>query len=271
MALLLDLAGSRFSQTILGTTSYTRRFCSNNLLGATPLDYLAAALNSLPASGDQLSTTAPLDVLFLISADIERIECDKDNVGRGVAYGSLEYSEVDQGQAQQPDPNDNGLPVITSGASVEQVTTFTDRAGSPILVAPPAAQAGQLSQLIPVAYDAPTAVRTFQRLELSDPGLRADVYVGRVNSLTWNVPGKSPVTAGYAKCNRLQGTSNNGGASYVVDYEFAIMDPLKPGGWQPEAAWIDRDTGYADPTSTIGDGIINALVYPEANFNDLNL
>ena len=271
MTLKLDLVGSRFTQSVVSDSSYTRRFSSDNLSGSNALDYIAAGLASLPTSGSQLSATPPLNLLFLIGANIDRVECDNDNPGQGVIYGTLEYATVNQTQATNPEPNDNGVPIITSGASVESVTTWTDRNGLPIIVQPPAAQAGQPAQPVAVTYDAPTSIRTFQRLESSDPGARSDVYVGRVNSATWIVSGKTNVLAGYAKCNRLVGTSSNGGASYTVDYEFAIMDPGKPGGWQPEVAWIDKDTGNPDPSSTVGDGIQIADEYPEANFNSLNL
>lgn len=272
MTLKLDLAGSRFSQSIIANSSYTRRFMSDNLPGSNAIDYLIAGLATLPADGDPLGP-APLDILLKVSADIDRIECDKDNPLQGVIYGSLEYTTVDPIQASNPDPDDNGVPIITSGSSVEQVTTWTDRGGLPIVVQPPAAQAGQDAQPVAVTYDAPTSLRTFNRLELSDPDERADEHVGRVNSVAWTVTGKTTIQPGYAKCNRIQGTSDNGGASFNVEYEFAIMDAAKPGGWQPEVAWIDRDTGSPDPSSTVvpENGIEIKNVYPESDFNDLNL
>lgn len=270
MTVFYDIQGSRFTRGVTGGSSYSRRFYSDNLTGANPLQLISAGLATLPASGAVLDG-ALFPTLFLVQAIIERVECDKDNVGQGVIYGSLEYEEVDQTQAQNPEPDDDGTPVTTSGSSLEQIQSFTDIFGNAITINPPASQAGAEAQSPSVTYDAPSSIRTFRRLESSNPQVRADTFVGTVNATNWTVSGQTTIAPGFAKCNRIQGTTRNGGASYDVIYEFAIIPPTRPGGWQPQIAWIDPETGQADPSSTVGDGISNVQVYPLAEFNDLNL
>lgn len=156
-------------------------------------------------------------------------------------------------------PDDDGDAITTVGAVVEIVETEFDKNGDEITV-----QRNSTSPEIiqPVQYRRPAPILESSRYEVSSPRTRAETFVGKLNSLSWN---------GYAAetvlCTGIVGTTRDRGVSYDVRYSFEY----KPNGWTTTVVFIDEDTGR--PIANLVDNESKKTIdlYDAVSFSSLNI
>lgn len=92
-----------------------------------------------------------------------------------------------------------------------------------------------------VSIQKPVTVVTFTRHEDADPqGSTNSAHLGKVNETDF----MGGANAGEWLFTALNGTTNNGGLSYVVTYEFQSQGSiLNGGGWETTVVYTDADTG----------------------------
>lgn len=108
----------------------------------------------------------------------------------------------------------------------------------------------------------PMMVKKFSRKEIGDPSLKAQDFLGSVNS--------TPVFNATARkwlCTRLDGISDDGGETYNVNYEFQ----LNLSTWDVTIVFIDPDTNQPPIGLIEGEGIKVFKVYREMDFNILRV
>lgn len=221
------------------------------------------------------------------------------------AVVTVKWTTLDFGDDPGPDPEDpTPQPAIDVGSTVQSGTTKFDALGGPLTVSqeydvylddvrdPGNTAVQRFTEWKEVEMQRPMhAVRFTQRRTVS-PGIDVDGqagnatdYVGHVNSDS--VFGDQP---GMWLCTRLDGTSDDGGETYQVNYEFqrapvvhpqsAAGEPLFPetGGAEQMLGWgavISLDGPYQDdsviqPNPTLEGGGVRAVeIYPKVAFRQL--
>jgi hypothetical protein len=150
---------------------------------------------------------------------------------------------------------------VTVGGSVQSTDANLDINGALMVVGPPPGVTAD-SQVGTASIMIPQLALRFSRLEPSSPASNAKTYLGTTNSGTFQGD-----AAGIWLCTRLEGVSDDGGATYRVDYEFQRC----PGGWDATILWVDPETGTPPSGCVDGDGIETYQVYAQTNFGSLNL
>lgn len=169
-----------------------------------------------------------------------------------------------------PDPVPSGG-TVQLGARVSATTRTNDIFGNQIVTqhtfskqdgsgntiqAEPVTQPGEVEVLVP------TIVLSVTRTETSSPLGLARTHVGTVNDGPF-----AGEPAGTWLCTAIEGVSDDGGATYQINFEFE----LRPGGWEAAVVFVDPETNR--PVEGITDGVELQFytVYNASNFGALNL
>jgi len=214
-----------------------------------------------------------------------------------VEWGQLSES----GGGDVDDPNDPEQPAtIEISSTVQSGTTMYDGEGKALWLSQNFDWDDDGNQIInkrfsewkEVEIQRPMHVVKFAKLRNQSPGDIAVRYVGHVNSTV--IFGDQP---GMWLCTRLDGSSDDGGLTYMTHYEFqrapelipldpqgfAVLDPLAGGGEQL-LGWdvvISLESQFQDdnvltPANYKQDAVNNevgikvARIYPRADFRQLN-
>lgn len=269
------------SDIIEGKASFTfdgwvieRVFIVTGLTGE-PYDKIIDALNTtgIPALGDAHPSSS-LEYCYLREA-IPTIEGKANDIVRiRLIYANATWPT----ERQQ-------VNTLEVGGALSQIQTNKDRFGNTITVGYtyPADYAyddalrgtfvetsGLVTKLVPERH----IVK--RRIEYSDPSLKADLYLGAVNSGPWSLD--IGAATGTWLCTQLEGVSNDGGLTWVVTYAFQYRKDT----WETTVTFIDPNTGRppadlytaaqaaADPDRS-DVGIKDYEHYDIRNFNQLGL
>lgn len=200
---------------------------------------------------------------------------DTNNVSIEINYRELTAAELL--------PDDLQPPILELLTSVQQVTTSRDKDGKEIKVSITFDdERDTVEGGAEVNISVPQTVVRFTRREIFNPLSKAIANVGKINS-----GGFLGSKAKTWLCTNLSGTTNNGGQSYLVTYEFQLSlrkdSEGKLIGWDTTVAFIDEKTGKPvvqdkgaknpihEEEITEGDGLATVEVYETINFNSLNL
>jgi hypothetical protein len=203
---------------------------------------------------------------------------DRGDAGPG-SGGGLDGTEP--GIDEEADPG-----TISVGSSSQTIKVFKDRKGKLLTVghivevekkvADP--KTGIVSkvkvkepdiQLREAEITIPQTVLRVSRIESGSPDIKSRKYVGTVNSKALGISksGRGKDGPRTWLCTRIDGTSNDGGKTYNVTYEFQY-DHLE---WGFVATWIDKKTGQPAFTDLTGEESIFYETYDEEDFNDLGI
>jgi hypothetical protein len=125
----------------------------------------------------------------------------------------------------------------------------------------------------------PNVILSVSRVESGSPDQKAREFVGTINSKPLGgkikasglgVKGADP--PGTWLCTRITGTSNDGGSTYNVQYEFQYQ----PNGWHFLASYINKKTGQPlfvglTDAGLTGEENISYAVYESKDFHKLGI
>ncbi|MHC4145162.1 MAG: hypothetical protein ACYSUD_10330 [Planctomycetota bacterium] len=140
--------------------------------------------------------------------------------------------------------------------------TSFDEFGDPI---PRAESSKRVEQVQRARISIPQLVLRVQRMEKGSPDQKARDFVGTVNSKAIGIDGPRTWL-----CTRVDGTSNDGGDTYKVTYEFQYNKEL----WIFIGIWIDPTTDKPVPSKDFdgeGEEFKVFRVYDEADFSKLGI
>jgi hypothetical protein len=239
-----------------------RRFLVENLddVAAKRL-YQAALLPDVPQFGTPHES---IPNLVVNSVDVVPAPSSPSKALITVTYGSPEQDNQE--------PSETAQPTVEVGATVSEIETSRDKDGNEMLldhtIPAHVDENGTLiaDQVLPtqpakVSVQEAHPYVTCERRE-PDPFYTAKVlaYVNHVNSVAWfgSQPRQWLCTAIRARLD---------GDSFVVSYEFQFRERT----WDVQAVYTNPTTGapVEDPIEEVG--IKRFQVYPEADFNGLNL
>ena len=126
----------------------------------------------------------------------------------------------------------------------------------------PSSPGRTINQGADVELSIPQLVLTETRKESSTPANTARAFVGKVNQFA--------CFGGAARtwlCTRIEGTTNDRGASYEVTYEFQYNEQT----WDAVVVFRDPNTQRPVDSPEEGEGIKTVQVYSVANFAALGL
>lgn len=242
--------------------SATRIFIINNIPVSVPGSgtaselphshlYNILGLAEIPDYGDVHPSISSINVNDI---NISPLNEDYSLAKAVVNYSSPTY------ESKEPDVSDTGL--IQVGSTVSSTITNKDKDGSAITVS----LTGYPDILAELEVLTPEVVFNFERRESSSPITNAITYVGAVNSSS-----VGSYSARTLLCIGIEGVSTDDGANYSVSYRFQY----KANTWQQDAVYIDSETGQPHKDVSLAptkDGVTEDInLYPEANFNTLNL
>ena len=278
MATIEDLVNSSGNESAEGT-EVTRAFHVTNIPGnASAKTSFALSAPKIPNLGDAHPTFSTLSA---ISKGVSFI--DSDNARVTVQYRRPRFSQGQTPAGGVGQPNVATNPgQISVGASITTRDTVVDRLGNLITVAhdvllpevlpagfvgPPANVPTRVEQVRTVQIQQPQTVLRVQRVENGSPDVKARIFVGTVNK---KAVGKNNLD-GPRKwlCSRIDGTSNDGGTTYNVTYEFQ-HNFLE---WGAFVEWIDPETGLPVPFKdrNTNEESFFYEVYREEDFTSLNI
>lgn len=117
-----------------------------------------------------------------------------------------------------------------------------------------------------VEFQLPMETVRYMRREVQNPQGKARLYVGTINST--GVFNDGPH---YWMCTRLDGMSDDGGATFNVTYEFQ----RNPDTWDPTVIFTDPETGkpavLTQNEINLGNAVKQVTIYRQTNFWLLNL
>lgn len=247
-----DQAGS-LTVTSAGITA-TKHGRASGIVG-TGDAYLKEVLDdaAMPSYGDQHPT---ITTIYLSDIRITPEDCGKASI-------QLTYTTPDLASAPV---NDTGPGLIEVGATVAEVDTEKDRAGTQITLSHDfSSDRGVETQGGVVRTYVPHATLRQTRKESANPGNKASTYVGKINSASiWSRGAKTLL------CTAINGTSDDNGETYTVTYEFQH----NPDGWDATVVFIDPETGRPpDGVASSGAniGVKTVEVLDDVSFSGLNL
>ncbi len=190
---------------------------------------------------------------------------------------SFRVPRVDSGE---PPAGDTGaidavvdLGTISVGATASTRESFEDIKGARMVVSHFVEKddglGGTTTELVEQVRSAsivePQTVLRVTRLEIGSPDVKAREFVGTVN----NKPMGKLDRAGVWLCTRIDGTSNDGGETYSVTYEFQ-RNRLP---WGFIARFIDADTGLPILAQDLNTGDEDRFyeTYVKADFSQLGI
>ncbi len=210
--------------------------------------YDALSATGIPAYGSA-STITGLTALKVVSRTVEP---------SGVTNARVTIVYRKPTPEEQPDPtNDDDAPVETITASLASVKTNLDYNGALITVTH-----NGVSQNAEVEKQLPVVVMKYRRRETQRPFTRAIDNVGKTNNTTFE--GRAARTV---LCTNITGESDDGGATYTVDYEFQYV----PETWDALVYWIDPETNRPPADLVDGVGYKRVQIYDTADFAGLSL
>jgi hypothetical protein len=145
---------------------------------------------------------------------------------------------------------------------VPATETDFDEFGDPI---PRSETTKKVVQVQRAQISIPSVVLRVQRMERGSPDQKARDFVGAINSKAIGMSGPRTWL-----CTRIDGTSNDGGDTYKVTYEFQYNREL----WMFVGIWIDPTTDKPVPSKDFdaeGEEYKIFRVYPEHDFNLLGI
>lgn len=269
----------------------TRKFMFDGCDMSDPASTLQTLLNdsAVPTRGDQHPS----------GEDMQADEIRAKAVSSTQAWVTVTYKKL---SAVEAEPDDSMPGLMTIGSTVmDQETPFdvngermsadyvSDNGGTPFW----SVQSSIDGTVIPkptVAVLAktqiPNTIIRFARREQSEPSAKIKTYEGKINATPcqW---GQLNAAAGTLLCTRIEGNTNDGGNSYVVEYEFQYNQGVNPQTGQ-ETGWafftsfylpngtiatpVDGSPGSIGPGESPGDaGLQQFDIYPTAEFNNLQL
>lgn len=107
----------------------------------------------------------------------------------------------------------------------------------------------------------PLSTIRYTRRESTDPRAVARKYVGKINK---NITGIYPKHS--LLCSAITGSSDDGGATYVVTYEFQD----NPDGWDIDVVYLIDNNPVSVPSVRLGT-LAHYAVYADIDFNKLGL
>lgn len=239
---------------------WDRQWHITGIVATTVQDAVVEVFAQLPNTGT--AAPSPLTNIFVADAAITRFEC-AGTKGLGQAFGTLTYTTPSRSVFV---PNDTGPGVtLTAGGAIQEVPAYTDINGNQLVT-----EFDNVTQAHRVTGFEVSSAPTFTRVEATSPRVRADTYVGKLNSVTWN---------GYAArrvlCASIEGESQDRGATFVTTYTFHVKpagfwdvllyhdDPFYPGNPIP--------TSVAAGTPTAPAARIVAQVLTDIDFGPLGI
>lgn len=238
----------------------TRFFYVTELTGPTITRLLQAAqANGVPSYGE-------LHEALRVPAKNIRARFAASSTSKAIVqvdYGTLSPNE------QDPDPL--APPVIEIGVTLQPVQTHFDIDDNPITVSytntddPPETD----TKIVGVEYLQPMPVVRYQRREPGGALIatilnNVNFYVGTMNiSPVFGDPEHTWL------CSAIVGISSDGGASYLVDYEFQY----KQNTWDAEVVYLDSAGEVPNDASKANEnGYKGGIrIYRESEFRNLNL
>ena len=204
----------------------------------------------------------PHPVVPGIRADVvEATAQDQGNALVIVRYRKLDSDEEEEDQASAPK--------ITISAALTTERTQFDSEGQQILLTyifnaftPESRDSEPQPGFVEILV--PTVSVQFSRREGESPGSKALDFVGKLNSrLFFSFPEK------HWLCTRIDGNSQDGGATYNVLYEFQLNRKT----WDATVAYFDKERNEHPPDLNLqrDRAIKTVQVYETADFDNLNL
>jgi hypothetical protein len=186
------------------------------------------------------------------------ISCAPAETDPGVYVVTVNYAFESGGEELQSDDPD--ACVIQVGSSLTSSKTSFDNSDAKLTVT----LTGQPAQLGEVDIQVPETVIMFERKEGASPLSKSRLNSGKVNSTALGVYGARTLL-----CLGIDGTSTDGGTSWVVTYRFQY----RPETWDATVVYIDPETDRPHPDINLGtlDGVIVVQVYETADFDTLDL
>lgn len=155
------------------------------------------------------------------------------------------------------EPDESSAGVIRVGGSVQSTKTQFDKDGNQIVLTHNGvSQGGEIEIMIP------QMVLGLERRESFSPAAKSRRFQGTVNNAPiWGYGARELL------CIRLEGTSTDGGVTYVVNYEFQY----NPDKWDGSAIFIDSESGRPPVDVVEGEGVKTVRRYPEESFNQIGI
>jgi len=182
---------------------------------------------------------------------------------------TLTYRVPQANEAPPSDPTGNTQPgIVRVGSTIQGAITQKDVYGEAIMVRHVFPDDHEefpgrdITQGADVELSIPQLVLTETRRESATPANTARAYVGKVNQFA--------CFGGAARtwlCTRIEGTTNDRGASYEVTYEFQYNEQT----WDAVVVFRDPNTQRPVDEPVDGEGIKTVQVYSVANFAALGL
>lgn len=181
---------------------------------------------------------------------------------------------------------DSDQGTISVGSSTTTQTTFRDRLGKLMTVGHIVEVEKKVTdpvtgivskqtvkepdvQLREAELISPQTILRVSRVESGSPDIKSRKFVGTVNSRSLGLKKSGRGNDGPRTwlCTRIDGTSNDGGETYNVTYEFQY----NPFEWGFSAEWIDPKTGQPAFTDLTGEESKFYQIYPEKDFYELGI
>ncbi|MGH2437498.1 MAG: hypothetical protein ACRDFA_10935 [bacterium] len=177
---------------------------------------------------------------------------------------TLTYRVPQANEAPPSDPSGNtSAGVVRVGSTVQGGTTQKDIFGDAITVKHKFPGNPEFeTQGADVELSIPQLVLSETRKERSTPANTARAFVGKVNQFA--------IFGGAARtllCTRIEGTTQDGGLTYEVTYEFQFNEQT----WDATVVFRDTNTGRPVENPVNNQGIKTVRVYREVNFAALGL
>lgn len=245
--------------------SGTRAFMLEDVPGNREAQLYNASLDpNIPVFG------APHPVVPEIQVTSRSFEPRDDRI----VFCQIDYEIPDEGDRSQAGSTSEPVPedatIRIGGAVVERETNF-DVNGNPLIVTYTGTVADDEGnfqvfngeeQVATVSFLVAQNVIGFSRKESFSPLRKSLAYKGYLNAQSIGI-----FDAGTLLCTALDGTSDDGGRTFTVEYEFQY----DPDGWDQDYSFIDTRTGRPPPDVTRSNGIATAVGYSRADFYALNL
>lgn len=217
--------------------------------------YNAVRAAGVPRYGDPHPSIQNLRVVQRSAA----FEGGKDRV-----IVTLTYRVPQANESPPSDPAGNTQAgIVRVGSTVQGGTTQKDVDGDPIVVKHKLqGSTAFTTQGADVELSIPQHVLSETRKERSTPANTSRAFTGKVNQFAiWGGAARTWL------CTRIDGTTNDGGLTYEVTYEFQFNDQT----WDATVVFRDPETGRPVDAPVAREGIKTVQVYQVANFAALGL
>lgn len=235
--------------------------------------YRATLAPGIPRYGDYHSAVPflPVTLVEAVYADKGTSDIAIITITYGFSSGGTHYFMNEPGETTATLPQLEVLTTVQPAQTQFEIGPADDK--RQIVVAhlepPPEGEAGppaRIEQSGTVDYMLPMETVRYMRRELRDPQDKAREYVGTINTI--GVFNDAPHMW---MCTRLDGVSDDGGATFNVTYEFQ----RNPDSWDPWVIYTDPATGKPIVLSQddihTGEALKQVVIYRQRDFWGLNL